>query len=102
MGLGKTIQVLAYLLDARAGNNRPPALLVCPTSLVENWRREAVRFAPTLRVYIHHGAGRVRGVGEERETEAEIEAVPSFAGAVAGHDLVLTTYPLALRDQEVL
>ncbi|MGZ8246980.1 DEAD/DEAH box helicase, partial [Methylomagnum sp.] len=99
MGLGKTVQVLALLQRDREAGERKPVLLVCPTSLVENWRREAARFAPSLRVYIHHGAGRVRGLGEESETES---AASSFAGAIAGHDLVLTTYALALRDQEAL
>lgn len=108
MGLGKTVQVLAYLLHARReGGERPPALLVCPTSLVENWRREAAKFAPSLRVYIHYGARRVRGVREEQPEASEVEAdeqteVGTLAGAVAGHDLVVTTYPLALRDEEAL
>jgi SNF2 family DNA or RNA helicase len=99
MGLGKTVQVLAYLLHARPGQERPPALLVCPTSLVENWRREAARFAPELRVYVHHGAARVRATAGSEDEEGDAE---TFAGAVAGHDLVVTTYPLALRDEEAL
>jgi SNF2 family DNA or RNA helicase len=99
MGLGKTIQVLAYLLHTRAGATAPPTLLVCPTSLVENWRREAARFAPTLQVYIHHGADRIRSQAEASDSE---DAPTPFTAAIAGRDLVLTTYPLALRDQELL
>ena len=59
MGLGKTVQLLALLRrdDAGAG----PTLLVCPMSLVGNWQREAARFAPALRVHVHHGAERARG-----------------------------------------
>ena len=58
MGLGKTVQLLALLAhDAGAG----PSLLVCPMSLVGNWQREAARFAPQLRVHVHHGKERVRG-----------------------------------------
>jgi SNF2 family DNA or RNA helicase len=93
MGLGKTIQVLAYLLSVRGDLELPPALLVCPTSLVENWRREAARFAPSLRVRVHHGTGRA-GAREGEEA--------AFAGAVAEHDLVITTYALALRDEQSL
>ena len=50
MGLGKTIQVIAQLLEYRAaaGGTAPPALLVCPTSVLGNWERELRRFTPSL------------------------------------------------------
>ena len=57
MGLGKTVQVLAALLHARAeraGATPAPALLVLPASLLGNWRSEAERFAPTLRLFAAH------------------------------------------------
>ena len=57
-------------------------------SLVGNWQREAARFAPALRVHVHHGAERPRGA--------------KFAAAVAGADLVITTYALAARDADAL
>ena len=63
MGLGKTVQVLALLVHEREGGNvADPTLLVCPMSVVGNWQREAERFAPDLRVLVHHGSGR-RGGG---------------------------------------
>ncbi|MGV9765358.1 SNF2-related protein [Micromonospora tulbaghiae] len=82
MGLGKTVQLLALLAGdpPEAG----PTLLVCPMSLVGNWQREAAKFAPGLRVHVHHGAERARGEG--------------FATAVGEADLVLTTYSVAARD----
>ena len=84
MGLGKTVQTLALLqLDREAGETRP-ALLVCPTSVINNWKREAARFAPGLRVLVHHGAGRARG--------------EKLGRAAAGHDMVVTSYGLLLRD----
>ncbi|MGV9615634.1 DEAD/DEAH box helicase, partial [Nocardia xishanensis] len=90
MGLGKTVQVLALLVHEREQPaDRPgPSLLVCPMSVVGNWQREAERFAPDLRVLVHHGAGRRGG--------AELDA------AVAEADLVLTTYSLLARDIEAL
>jgi SNF2 family DNA or RNA helicase len=85
MGLGKTAQTLSLLLAERADGTRPaPTLLVCPMSLVSNWQKEAARFAPALTVYVHHGVTRLRDDG--------------FRDAVAGADLVLTTYGTALRD----
>jgi len=84
MGLGKTIQLLS-LISAQPGG---PTLLVCPMSLVGNWQREAARFTPDLRVHIHHGADRLDG--------------ESLASALAGADLVITTYGVATRDQAAL
>jgi len=61
MGLGKTIQLLALLLkDKEEGEregegNERATLLICPTSVVGNWQREAKKFAPSLRVLVHHG-----------------------------------------------
>jgi superfamily II DNA or RNA helicase len=78
MGLGKTVQALAFLL-ARPGR----ALVVCPSSLVFNWAREAERFLPSLRV--------LRIEGPERAGQ--------FAG-IDGADLVITSYALLRRDAE--
>jgi hypothetical protein len=68
MGLGKTVQVLALLEERRQlrGGNRSeepisPSLVVMPRSLVFNWRQEAARFTPELRVLEHTGGERIRG-----------------------------------------
>ncbi|HEY9247471.1 MAG TPA: SNF2 helicase-associated domain-containing protein, partial [Candidatus Methanoperedens sp.] len=58
MGLGKTIQMLALLLMDKEKGEDKPVLLICPTSVVGNWQREAKRFAPILLVLIHHGINR--------------------------------------------
>lgn len=84
MGLGKTAQTLSLLLTDQPSKT----LLICPMSLVSNWFKEAARFAPTLRVYVHHGGTRRRG--------------EDFDAAVAEADVVLTTYGTALRDLETL
>lgn len=86
MGLGKTAQVLAHvLLEKQAGRLDLPALVVVPTSLLFNWREEARRIAPALRVLTLHGEGRAERFAQ-----------------VAGVDLVLTTYPLLWRDLDQL
>ncbi len=56
MGLGKTIQVLAALLRHRQGiaTEAPPSLLVVPASLIGNWKAEAARFAPDLKLLVAH------------------------------------------------
>jgi len=95
MGLGKTIQAIALFLHEReagdghrAQNGPGPALVLCPTSVVGNWKREINRFAPKLRVMVHHGVGRARG--EE------------FVEAAQKHDVVISTYGLARRDVDDL
>jgi superfamily II DNA or RNA helicase len=86
MGLGKTVQTLAHLLAQRQEvHPSRPSLIIAPTSLMGNWRREAAQFAPELRVLVLHGAERHRHF-------------PS----IADHDLVLTTYPLLRRDRDRL
>lgn len=60
MGLGKTLQTVAHLCRIHASREHPggQSLVVVPTSLLENWRRELARFAPALRVVLWHGAER--------------------------------------------
>jgi len=83
MGLGKTVQTLAWLRlerlhpDARGR----PSLIVCPTSLIENWAEEAARFTPSLRVRIVAGAGR-------HEVWDRLDEA----------DLLITSYALLRRD----
>jgi superfamily II DNA or RNA helicase len=88
MGLGKTIQALALLGRERANGVDRPVLLVCPTSVVGNWRKEAEKFAPSLPVLVHHGVARTRG--------------PEFVEEAGRHALVVSSYSLVHRDIEVL
>ena len=86
MGLGKTVQTLAHIAIEKAeGRLDRPVLVVSPTSLVANWRREAERFAPELKVLALHGPDR----------KTQFDAIPA-------HDIVITTYPLLVRDRAVL
>ncbi len=86
MGLGKTAQTLAHLLlEKESGRLDKPALVILPTSLIFNWKNEAARFAPDLKVLSLHGP--------ERKSR--------FAD-IATHDVVLTTYPLLWRDADDL
>lgn len=84
MGLGKTLQALAFCAWLRETEElRAPALVVCPTSLVANWLREAARFTPHLRTLDLTGPDR-----------AERRAAMKQA------DLVVTSYAILRRDLE--
>lgn len=98
MGLGKTATTLAHLLE-RPG----PHLVICPLSVVRNWRTESNRFTPKLDVTVHHGNARNR----------QIEAISAAMQAADGDNaemftvdperqLVITTYGLLPRDLEHL
>ena len=62
MGLGKTVQAIAMLLSEREEFGREqlgPTLVVCPMSVARQWVAEVERFAPSLRVHLHHGSDRL-------------------------------------------
>ncbi len=84
MGLGKTVQTLALLQRLQESGEQRPVLLVCPTSLLGNWRKEASRFTPRLAVMVHHGSARQKGQG--------------FAQHAQNYALVLSSYGLLHRD----
>ena len=86
MGLGKTLQALGLLLAlGSTGQGRvKPRLVVAPASLIENWRREAARFAPSLRTFVHHAESRISG-----------------EAGFAEYDLVITSYGTLTRDRDL-
>ncbi len=84
MGLGKTVQVLA-LLEARRAAAKKPSLVVMPRSLVFNWKEEAARFTPRLKLRDHTGLDRARE-----------------AAGFVDCDVVLTTYGTLRRDAALL
>ncbi len=85
MGLGKTVQALATILvEKQSGRATSPSLVVAPTSLMGNWRREAEKFAPDLKVVVLHGTERAE-----------------YFDSIQQYDLLLTTYALLSRDNDV-
>lgn len=83
MGLGKTLQTLTWLQLTRCRETaqRVPALIVCPTSLVENWNREAEKFIPWMKRLVLSGPDRAK-----------------LFARVPQVDLVITSYALIRRD----
>ena len=91
MGLGKTIQLIALLLHEREqmeANSPLPTLLVVPMSILANWQHECSIFAPSLKLYLHHGTSRLQG----KELIDKASKV----------DLFVTTYSIVTRDEAIL
>ncbi len=90
MGLGKTIQLLAFLQHLKTEKElKRPILLIAPTSVLTNWKREAQAFTPELKVYEHYGPKRPSSSSDLKQSLKQI-------------DLVLTSYGLMQRDSALL
>jgi superfamily II DNA or RNA helicase len=88
MGLGKTLQTLTWLawLKEQNAKDPKPALVICPASVLHNWRREAERFTPHLKVLVlESGAAR-----------------HNLRKQIPQHDIIVTNYALLRRDLEAL
>jgi superfamily II DNA or RNA helicase len=86
MGLGKTLQTLTWLgwLQEQNKKNHKPSLVICPASVLHNWRREAEKFTPNLKVLVlESGAAR-----------------HNLRKQIPQHDLIVTNYALLRRDLE--
>jgi hypothetical protein len=87
MGLGKTLQTLSHLMEEKASGRSAgrPSLVIAPTSVVPNWRAEAIKFAPGLRVLVLNGADRKK-----------------YYRSIPHADIVITSFALLQRDIEKL
>lgn len=91
MGLGKTVQTLAFVQKhwyEQGTKHRHPTLLICPTSVIGNWQREALKFTPDLKVLVHHGTDRFAGA--------------EFVRSARRSAIVLTSYTLLHKDYDDL
>ncbi len=90
MGLGKSVQVIARLVQERESvDSVLPTLLIAPTSVVGNWQKEIVKFAPHLQSMIHHGSERLQNSAD-------------FKKACKQHDVIITSFTLARKDEKLL
>jgi len=86
MGLGKTLQVIALLLQVKKSEKgRSPSLLVVPASLVGNWRAEVEKFAPSLKIFCAH---------RSQVSATELDCIEEH---IKGCDAVVTTYSMLRR-----
>jgi SNF2 family DNA or RNA helicase len=90
MGLGKSVQVIARLVQEKESTESIlPTLLIAPTSVVGNWQREISKFAPHLNAIVHHGSDRIQDAEEFKTTCQQ-------------QNVVITSYTLARKDEKLL
>ncbi|MGB4398188.1 MAG: DEAD/DEAH box helicase [Daejeonella sp.] len=81
MGLGKSLQIIAFILSQRKKVEKNVNLLIVPTSLVFNWKAEVAKFAPSIRIKTVYGPDRKKGAADWDK-----------------HEIILTTYGTLLSD----
>ncbi|XP_054852708.1 DNA excision repair protein ERCC-6-like [Eublepharis macularius] len=89
MGLGKTIQIIAFLSGMFDGEHIQSVLLVMPTTLVSNWVKEFASWTPGLRVKVFHGASKA-------ERNRNLERIQKRNG------VLITTYQMTLNNWQQL
>ncbi|MBV9390007.1 MAG: DEAD/DEAH box helicase [Chroococcidiopsidaceae cyanobacterium CP_BM_ER_R8_30] len=94
MGLGKTVQVIARMVQEQeqaeqANVSLRPTLLIAPTSVIGNWRKEIEKFAPHLRAIVHHGIERAKDTEE-------------FQAMAAQNNVVITSFTLIRKDLKLI
>jgi superfamily II DNA or RNA helicase len=86
MGLGKTLQAIIAITQSRKENGEAPSLIVCPTSLVYNWKEEFHKFNPLLKAIV------IDGTPDKRKKA--LKSIQDF-------DITITSYNLLQKDIEI-
>ncbi len=96
MGLGKTLQCLTVIHRAREKSNANlPSLIICPTSVVSNWKTEALKFFTNTYVLLYSGANR-KGIIQRIRSQMRQDTRDSECL------LVVTSYDIARQDHQIL
>lgn len=93
MGLGKTIQTIAFLAHLYERGIKGPFLVVAPLSTLSNWMNEVKRFTPDLHCLMYHGTKEERSVLRSKY----FKDIPT-----ANMNIIVTSYELAMRDKKFL
>lgn len=96
MGLGKTLQVITLFIK-RNPYKQTPFLVVAPISLLENWKREINRFAPTLSVFIHHGIKRTGYYKDLLQYDVIITSYSVVSGDLSLYEMI--TWDILVLDE---
>ena len=96
MGLGKTMQVISVIL-AHQSQASMPTIVIAPISLLANWEREIAKFAPSLKVKIHHGTARISNYKEFYSFDVIVTSYTTVVSDI--HMLNMIEWDLAVLDE---
>ena len=85
MGLGKTLQTITSMAHWLKSNPKSKFLIICPASLIYNWKNEFEKFAPNFNLCIYHGT--------QRDINHFLEG---------DYQVLITSYPLIRNDNELM
>jgi SNF2 family DNA or RNA helicase len=85
MGLGKTIQAISAIVHFIEKHPQSKNIIICPASLIYNWKEEFEKFAPSVTTMVYHGSGR------QKEQLADSDA-----------RIIITTYSTLRNDVEII
>ncbi|HSX26306.1 MAG TPA: DEAD/DEAH box helicase [Chlamydiales bacterium] len=85
MGLGKTVQAIVAITQNHNKNKEARSLIVCPTSLLYNWKEELHKFNPKLRTIV------IDGIPNQRK---------KLLAKMGEYDVIITSYTLMQKDIE--
>ena len=83
MGLGKTIQAIAFLAYLLHTGNKGPHLIVVPSSIFDNWRKEIELWCPSLKVLPYTG---------NQDERAQIRDKIMDENALENYHILISTY----------
>ncbi|CAN4083258.1 unnamed protein product [Withania somnifera] len=89
MGLGKTIQTIAFLAHLKGNGLDGPYLIIAPLSTLSNWLNEIERFVPSINAIIYHG-------DKKQRDEIRMKHMPRTIGPK--FPIVITSYEIAMSD----
>ncbi|KAJ6675593.1 HELICASE CHR10-RELATED [Salix viminalis] len=103
MGLGKTLQAISFLSYLKVHQKSPgPYLVLCPLSVTDGWVSEIAKFTPKLKVLRYIGEKEPRRSLRKTIYEHVKESPSSSDASLLPFDVLLTTYDIALVDQDFL
>ena len=88
MGLGKTIQIIFMLFHIKKTINNSTSLIVCPVSLLENWKREIDKFCPSLNYYVNYGNERINYYKDLEQYDVVITSYGSIMSGFSTYQMI--------------
>jgi SNF2 family DNA or RNA helicase len=92
MGLGKTLQAICFIANVIHSNPAKKVLIVCPASLMYNWKNELSKFAASINAYLYHGTERNKNIF----SDDKVQVIISSYGTLRSDAALFGSYSFSL------